>query len=205
MVTSSSFHFSADPSDVHKYYCQGNTGTYTGYCDRGYSYDDSRKDCVANWGYNFNLFQQEVGVSNTPLCVKEGTFSLPQKDGVCRHFYTCKQNYYDKKVWDQTIYECAGYRRFNPSTKSCSYLSQCSYDAECFDYDIQCPGNGVFRHPYDCATYYYCTFEPAKGCFVARRYSCYGDNIYDVCSNACKPVNDYNDCKYLPLDFQKVS
>lgn len=173
-------------------------------CWKGYRYCNDQKACVPNWIYNYKSFQKEVGVSHTPLCIKEGTHSLPQPNGDCRHFYTCKRNRDDPNIWDQTIYQCADQRRFNPSTKCCSYLSQCSYDAECTDYDIRCPDTGVYRHPLDCSTFYYCTFDAFQGCFVARKYSCYGDTIYDVCKRGCKPISDISDCKYLPLQFQKV-
>lgn len=184
--------------------CNGAGYTFKVQCNAGYSYDDTKKACVQNWFLDFNSFQDDIGVSHTPLCVKEGTYSLPQPNGDCRHFYTCKKNADDCKIWDQTIYQCAGQRRFNPTTKSCSFLSQCSYDADCFDYDIQCPDTGVYRHPYDCSTFYYCTFDAMKGCFIARKYSCYGETIYDVCSRGCKEISDISECKYWPLDFQKV-
>lgn len=173
-------------------------------CDKGFRYDDSLKTCTPDWVYKYKHFQEAVGVSHTPLCVKEGTYLLPQANGDCRHFYTCKKNANEPKTWDQTIYQCAGDRRFNPATKLCSYLSQCSYDSAYVDYDIQCPGSGVFRHPYDCSTFYYCAYDAFQGCFVARKYSCYGDTIYDVCSRGCVPLKNITECKYLPLDFQKV-
>uniref|UniRef100_A0A336KS59 CSON014209 protein n=1 Tax=Culicoides sonorensis TaxID=179676 RepID=A0A336KS59_CULSO len=202
--TSDSFYLSPVPDSTTKFYCFGKNQFTVNQCVNGTVFDNDQKKCVPQtYATNLFDFQQEVGVSNIHYCYKEGTFALPQPNGDCSYFYTCKKHVTPSKtvVFDQTIYRCADQRRFNPATKSCSYLAQCKYDC---NNEFTCLDNGLFRHPIDCQTYYYCRFDVTQGVYVAHTYSCHGNTIFDSCTRSCKEISDASECKYLPLEFQKV-
>ncbi|GFW66259.1 uncharacterized protein TNCV_1711581 [Trichonephila clavipes] len=112
------------------------------------------------------------------VCSNEGFFRHPKN---CSRFFRCVKN--EKGAFTIHFFQCASHLVFDERISHCTDADsgKCTLrrtKRQVEDTPLRCTGEGFFRHPVDCRSFYRCV-KQASGLYETHLFSCPANLVFD--------------------------